>query len=155
MKNLLFVAIIILFTKCSVVNTVIPSSNTTYQTRNDFKSVDESTKENFLEKKGATTNNKSVLILTQGFKGEKIKITQDEKTIYSKYPITNLKTKYADSFSFNNTSDLIFYDGFTKNEITIESNKLNGSKFVYIMKYLDDDKTKYRITLSDNLKDLN
>ncbi len=92
--------------------------------------------------------------MTQGFKGEKISFKQNDKFIYSEYPISHLKTNYADNFSFDNTLDLVLYDRFSKEEITIETNKINGSKFVYVMKYLDGDKAKYKITLSDNLRPL-
>lgn len=94
------------------------------------------------------------MILTQGFKGEKIKVQQNGKTIYSEYPISHIKTKYADSFAFDNRADLLVIDNFSKEEITINSKKINGHKFVYLMKYLDGEKTKYKITLSDKLRPL-
>ncbi len=154
MKKILLAAIVILFAQCTAVNSVIPTSTTSYQTRNDFKSVSESTKDKFLVQKNATSVSKSVLILTQGFKGEKIKVQQNGKTIYSEYPISHIKTKYADSFTFDNSADLLVIDNFSKEEITIDSKKINGHKFVYLMKYLDGEKTKYKITLSDKLRPL-
>ncbi|MEZ4854290.1 hypothetical protein [Flavobacterium sp.] len=148
MKKIIFLAIVVFFYNCSSVL----HSNVSYQTRNDFKGVAENTKNEFLKQKNATSNTKSVLILSQGFKGEKIIVKQNEKIIYSEYPISHVKTKYADSFSFNNTVDLILYDNYSKEEITIKSDKIGNNKFIYVMKYIENEKTKYKITVSNTLR---
>lgn len=148
MKKIIFLAIVVFFYNCSPVL----HSNVSYQTRNDFKGVAENTKNEFLKQKNATSNTKSVLILSQGFKGEKIIVKQNEKIIYSEYPISHVKTKYADSFSFNNTVDLILYDNYSKEEITIKSDKIGNNKFIYVMKYIENEKTKYKITVSNTLR---
>lgn len=148
MKKIVFLVIVVVFSQCSSVL----SPTTSYQTRNDFKGVNETTKNQFLKQKKATSSSKCVLILTQGFKGEKIIVKQNGKTIYSEYPISHLKTKYADSFGFDKSNDLVLYDNYSKEEITIESSKIDDNKFVYLMKYIENEKTKYKITLSNTLR---
>lgn len=129
-------------------------STTQFQVRDDFKSVSEKEKTTFLKELNATSGLKNVVILTQGFKGEKISIKQNGKTIYSQYPISNLKTQYADSFSFTNTSDIVVYDHFSKEELLLESKKVKGYKFIYIMKELAKEKVTYKVTLSNTLRPL-
>ena len=129
-------------------------STTQFQVRDDFKSVSENEKTTFLKKENATAKSKSVIILTQGFKGGKITAKQNSKTIYSEYPITNLKTQFADSFSFSNSSDIVLYDQFSKEELLLEAKKIDSYKFVYIMKILKGEQASYKITLSNTLRPL-
>ena len=122
--------------------------------RDDFKSVSEKEKTAFLKEQNATSNNRSVLVLTQGFKGEKISAKQEDKAVYSSYPITNLNTKLADYFSFSNETELLIYDQFTKKEIVISSEKSQKYKFIYLMKEYKDDTTDFSITYSNTLRPL-
>lgn len=145
MKKIIFLFVLPFLTMCSTTN---------FQVRDDFKSVSSQEKETFLKQKKATSNTKSVIILTNGFKGEKITAQQNNKTVYSAYPITNLKTKYADSFSFSNTENLIIYDSFSKKELLLESKKVSSYKFIYIMKTTTEKGESYKITLSNTLRPL-
>lgn len=145
MKKILFICFAQLLIMCSTTN---------FQVRDDFKSVSKSEKNTFLKQKKATATTKSVVILTNGFKGEKITAKQASKTVYSAYPITNLKTKYADSFSFTNTENLIIYDNFSKKELLLESKKVSAYKFIYLMKTITDNGASYKVTLSNTLRPL-
>lgn len=129
-------------------------TTTQFNVRDDFKSVSEKEKTEFLKQKNATSNSKSIIILTQGFKGGKVVVKQNEKTIYSAYPITNLKTQYADSFSFVNTENITVNDQFAKEELLLESKKIKPYKFIYIMKETSNDKVSYKVTLSNTLRPL-
>ncbi|VXC26944.1 conserved hypothetical protein [Flavobacterium sp. 9AF] len=126
--------------------------NTQY--RDDFRSISEKEKEVFLKQYHATSSDKSVLILTQGYKGEKITAKQEEKPIYSNYPITNLKTKLADYFAFSNESNLFIYDQFSKKEIVIPSDKAKKYKFIYLLKKYKGDTADFSITYSNTLRPL-
>lgn len=145
MKKIIFLFVLPFLTMCSTTN---------FQVRDDFKSVSSQEKETFLKQKKATSKTKSVIILTNGFKGEKITAKQASKTAYSAYPITNLKTKYADSFSFINSENLIIYDSFSKKELLLESKKVSSYKFIYIMKTNTEKGDSYKITLSNTLRPL-
>ncbi len=145
MKKIVFICLAQLFVMCSTTN---------FQVRDDFKSVSSQEKNTFLKQKKATSTTKSIVILTNGFKGEKITAKQNNKTVYSAYPITNLKTKYADSFSFTNTENLIIHDSFSKKELLLESKKVSAYKFIYIMKIITDNGASYKFTLSNTLRPL-
>ena len=108
----------------------------------------------FLKQQNADGTNRSVLILTQGFKGEKIAAKQGEKSVYSSYPITNLNTKLADYFSFSNESTLIIHDQFSKKDIAIPADKAQKYKFIYLMKEYKDDTADFSITYSNTLRPL-
>lgn len=145
MKKILILFVLPLFIMCST---------TQFNVRDDFKSVSEKEKNEFLKQKNATSNSKSVIILTQGFKGEKVVVKQNGKTIYTGYPITNLKTQYADSFSFQNNENIVVNDKFANEELLLESKKIKPYKFIYIMKETTNDKTSYKVTLSNTLRPL-
>ncbi|MCO6161327.1 hypothetical protein [Flavobacterium sp. NRK F7] len=130
------------------------SGGVSTQYRDDFTSVSESEKNAFLKQHNADASNRSVLILTQGFKGEKISAKQGEKSVYSSYPITNLNTKLADYFSFSNESALVIHDQFSKKDIVIPSDKAQKYKFIYLMKEYKDDTADFSITYSNTLRPL-
>ena len=125
-----------------------------FQIRDDFKSASENYTNSFLKAKNAFDEDKSVIILTQGFKGEKVIVKQNGKTIYSEYPITNLKKQYAGSFSFTNTSDVTIYDEHTEKDVLLKSKKISDYKYIYIMKESSNEKAPYKITLSNTLRPL-
>ena len=120
--------------------------------RDDFRAMDEINKETFLQKLNATASSKSVLLFTQGFKGEKIVAKQLDKTIYSIYPITNKNTLMATQFGFNNQNDLLLFDNFSKKEIKIPSEKAIKHKFIYLKKENKGTETTYLITYSNTLR---
>lgn len=57
----------------------IMCSTTNIQVRDDFKSVSDTEKAKILKSLNATASNKSVLILTQGFKGNKFQLFRTTK----------------------------------------------------------------------------
>ncbi len=145
MKKLALLLLVPFLTMCGPTNT---------QVRDDFKSVSEKEKERILKEMNASSPTKSVLLFTQGFKGEKIIAKQNDKNVYSGYPISNLKTQYAASFSFINTSNLVINDTFSKEELVIETKKAQQHKFIYIKKEYKEGKAKYLITFSNTLRPL-
>lgn len=173
MKKIFLTTLILLLIACKTTQTTSSSSKikklegkkskeiietediSSYQIRNDFSSVSEKATNVFLNENKATSKTKSVLILTQGFKGGKVIVKQNGKTLYTEYPISHLKMKYADKITFDNTADLEFYDSYSKETIIIKSQKLEGKKFVYLMKVSPTtDKPIYKITISDKLRPL-
>ena len=80
--------------------------------------------------------------------------TQEGKTVYSKYPITNLKTHLADYFSFENNKILIITDNFSKQEVVIEPKKAVKYKFIYLRKDYEKDVATYKVTFSNTLRAL-
>lgn len=122
-----------------------------FQIRDDFKSASENYTNSFLKNKNAFSDDKSVIIFTQGFKGEKIIVKQNSKSIYSEYTITNLKRQYAASFAFNNSLPITIFDNFSKHEITIEPKHSEKHKFIYVMK---ESNGNFKITLSNTLRNL-
>lgn len=154
MKKSLYIFLFLGLIGCKSSDFAIKSSDITIQYRDDFKSISDKEKLSFLKENNATSENKSVVLLTQGFKGEKIMIKQNDKTIYSSYPITNLNTKIADYIAFSNAYEVIVFDNFTKKEIQIPSDKSKKYKFIYLMKEYKDSNIKYSITYSNTLRPL-
>jgi 5'-3' exonuclease len=128
------------------------TSNT--QVKDDFRAASSKEKENFLKEMNAVSATKSVLLLTQGFKGEKTSAIQNKKTVFSSYPITNLKTQFATSFSFDNTLNLEIVDTFSNETILIVPKKAQKHKFIYLKKDYKEGKAKYLITFSNTLRPL-
>lgn len=124
------------------------------QYRDDFKSVSDKEKKAFLKSQNATAENRSVLILTQGFKGEKVILKQNNKTISTSYPITDLNTKIASFYSFNNQSDLLIFDNYSKKDISIPFKKSQKYKFIYLKKEYHGSEANYLITCSNTLRPL-
>lgn len=145
-KTVLLLTLALFLVRCT--------STSSFNYRDDFKSLNEKETQAFLKSKSATSDGKSVVILTQGFKGEQVTATQNNKTIYKQYPISNLKTKYADSFSFNNTSNLVIEDNFLKKQVTIPVKEAKEYKFVYVMIEGSGSDAKYKITFSHKLRPL-
>jgi len=143
MKKIVLGVIATLFIMCSPIKTEV---------RDDFRSSSEQETKNFLKQVNGTSDSKSVLILTKGYKGEKIIATQEGKTVYSKHPISNLKTHLADYFSFENNKILIITDNFSKQEVRIEPKKAAKYKFIYLRKDYDKDVATYKITFSNTLR---
>lgn len=120
--------------------------------RDDFRGMNEKEVAVFLKKNNATSKEKSILLLTQGFKGEKIEVKQNGKSVYSSYPITNLNNRIADYFSVNNQNDLIILDNFSKKELVVTSRNSKKHKFIYVMKIHEENSVRYKITYSNTLK---
>ncbi|MBE9575950.1 hypothetical protein [Flavobacterium proteolyticum] len=132
----------------------LQSCNSTVKSvyRDDFRSASKPEIEKVQKEVNAQNSNKSILFLTQVYKGEKIIITQKGKTIYSEYPITNLNNRIASYLSFNNQQDLVINDRNSKKEILIPSKKSSKHKYVYVMKKVTKGKFQFIITYSNTLR---
>ena len=146
MKKIALLLLCNLFILCSPIKT---------QVRDDFRSASDVEKKMFLKKLNATNSDKSVLILTQGYKGEKIIATQGNKTVFSGYPISNLKTQLADYFSFESTKSLLIHDNFSKLDVIIEPKNSSKHKFIYLRKEYKKGVATYQLTYSNTLRPIN
>ena len=149
MRILVFIFIIIASVGLQSCNSTVKSVY-----RDDFRSASKTEVKNIQEEVGATSSSKSILILTQTYKGEKIIISQNGKIIFSEYPITNLKSRIANYLSFNNQQDLVIRDISSKKEILIPTKKSSKHKYVYVMKKVTKGKIQYVITYSNTLRPL-
>ena len=149
MRILVFIYIIIASVGLQSCNSTVKSVY-----RDDFRSASKTEVKNIQEEVGATSSSKSILILTQTYKGEKIIISQNGKTIYSEYPITNLNSRIASYLSFNNQKDLVIKDINSKKEILIPTKKSRKHKYVYLMKKVTKGKFQFIITYSNTLRPL-
>ncbi|MFD2908343.1 hypothetical protein ACFSX9_06305 [Flavobacterium ardleyense] len=122
--------------------------------RDDFRSASKAETARILKEVNAKNANKSVLILTQMYKGEKIQATQAGKVVFSDYPITNLNTRIANYFSISNQADAVIKDINTGQEVVIPTAKAVKYKFIYIMKKVSEGKFKYVVTYSNTLRPL-
>lgn len=144
--NNLICLLLVLVTSCK--------STISVDHRDDFRSMDDQSKAAFLKQNNAASENRSVLLLTQGFKGEKIILKQNDKTISTSYPITDLNTKIASFFSFSNESNLLIFDNYSKKDIIIPFKKAQKYKFIYLKKEYKDSVATYLITYSNTLRPL-
>ena len=134
----------------------LQSCNSTVKSvyRDDFRSASKAEIEKIHKEVNAKNSNKSILLLTQIYKGEKIIISQNGKTIYSEYPITNLNNRIATYLSFNNQQDLLLKDNNSKKEILIPSKQSSKHKYIYVMKKVNKGKFQFIITYSNTLRPL-
>ena len=149
MRILVFISIIIASVGLQSCNSTVKSVY-----RDDFRSASEAEIKNIQKEVGATNSNKSILILTQTYKGEKIIISQNRKAIFSEYPITNLKSRIANYLSVNRNFDVHIKDFSTKKEVVIPSKKIAKHKYIYIMKKVTKGKFQYIISFSNILRPL-
>lgn len=149
MKHVVIISILILFFGLQSCNSTIKSVY-----RDDFRSASDSEIKNVQKEVNATNSNKSILVLTQTYKGEKIVIYQNGKILYSEYPITNLNNRIASYFSFNNQENLLIKDHNSNKEIEIPTKKAKKHKYIYVMKKTNKGKFQYVITYSNTLRPL-
>ena len=149
MRILVFIFIIIASVGLQSCNSTVKSVY-----RDDFRSASKTEIENIQKEANAKSSNKSILFLTQVYKGEKIIISQNGKTIYSEYPITNLKSRIANYFSVNTNFDVLVKDISTKKEVIIPAKKMAKHKYIYLMKKVYKGKFQYVITYSNTLRPL-
>ena len=149
MRILVFISIIIASVGLQSCNSTVKSVY-----RDNFRSASEAEIKNIQKEVGATNSNKSILILTQTYKGEKIIISQNRKAIFSEYPITNLKSRIANYLSVNRNFDVHIKDISTKKEVVIPSKKIAKHKYIYIMKKVTKGKFQYIISFSNILRPL-
>ena len=145
---------ILVFISIIIASIGLQSCNSTVKSvyRDDFRSASEAEIKNIQKEVNAKNSNKSILFLTQVYKGEKIIISQNGKTIYSEYPITNLNNRIASYLSFNNQQDLVIKDISSKKEILIPTKKSSKHKYVYVMKKVTKGKFQFIITYSNTLR---
>ncbi|MBV2197007.1 MAG: hypothetical protein KUL78_10960 [Flavobacterium sp.] len=149
MRILVFISIIIASVGLQSCNSTVKSVY-----RDDFRSAAKTEIKNIQEEVGATSSSKSILILTQTYKGEKIIISQNGKVIFSEYPITNLKSRIANYFSVNTNFDVLVKDISTKKEVIIPAKKMAKHKYIYLMKKVNKGKFQYVITYSKTFRPL-
>ncbi len=178
MKKLAFLFLIVFFSMCKTTKTIFTKSEENIeekiekikeeerlpnekdvvdlpdyaQVRDDFRSVSEKTKENYLRGMRATEPQYAVVILTKGYKGENIRLKGDEKTYFNGMTMSDLKTGIAKSVRVDNSKDLVIHDNFTGKSLTIESDHLKMFKFIYIMKNNSDKEVPFRVTFSNTLR---
>lgn len=147
---------ILVFIFVLIISIGLQSCNSTVKSvyRDDFRSASEAEIKNIQKEVGATNSNKSILILTQTYKGEKIIISQNGKAIFSEYPITNLKSRIANYFSVNSNFDVLVKDFSSKNEVVIPAKKIAKHKYIYLMKKVNKGKFQFIITYSNTLRPL-
>jgi hypothetical protein len=93
------------------------------------------------------------VILTKNFKGEQIIVSNEQKTLYKEYPISNVKTRLADQLRIDNTFDTKVYDAHTKKEAVISAKEAKKHKFIYLMKQPGTE-NPFVITYSNTLRPL-
>jgi len=126
----------------------------TIQYRDDFRSVSDAAKKKFLTEMKANGETASVLILTKGFKGEKVTVGNEKKSLYSGIPISNLSTGIAGYITIDNTIDTRLTDELSKTEAVIDVKNAKKYKFIYVMKDHAQQGNPYVITYSNKLRPL-
>lgn len=149
---ILFIAF--LFTMCGTTKSAKGSAKPEVQYKDDFRSATDKEKKTLLKKLNASGTNYSVLILTQNYKGEQISVSNEKKTLYKEYPISNMKTGIADELRIDNTLDTKVYDNLSKKEAIISSKEAKKHKFIYLMKNPPGGDSPFRITYSNTLRPL-
>jgi hypothetical protein len=120
--------------------------------RDDFRSASKTEIEKIHTEVNAKNKNRTILFLTQTYKGEKITVLQNGKTIYFEYPITNLNNRIASYFSFDNERDIVIKDNNSKKEILIPTKNTSKYKYVYVMKKVKKGKFQFVVTYSNTLR---
>lgn len=146
MKKIVLLLFCNLFILCSPIKKEV---------RNDFRSASDVERKMFLKKLNASNSDKSVVLLTQGYKGEKIIATQENKEVFSGYPITNLNTELANYFSFESTKPLFIYDNFSKLNVIVKPKNASKHKFIYLRKEYKKGVATYQLTYSNTLRPIN
>lgn len=121
------------------------------QVRDDFRSVTDKTKESYLQGMQATGDKYSVVILTQGFKGENIVVKNSSKTFFKGMTMSDLSNGIAKSIRVDNTDDFTIVDTYTNSEVLIESDHAKMFKFIYVMKNSSKD-NPFKVTFSNTLR---
>lgn len=152
-KTILLLITILSVISCDTSKKATANAKPQVQYKDDFKSASEKERLALLKKLNATEANYSVLILTQNYKGEQVIISNEKKTLYKEYPISNKKTGIADQIRIDNTIDTKVYDNLTKKEAVISSKEAKKHKYIYLMKQPGAD-NPFLITYSNTLRPL-
>ncbi|PZR23667.1 MAG: hypothetical protein DI539_02550 [Flavobacterium psychrophilum] len=143
-----------LLTMCDTSKSAKGSAKPEVQYKDDFRSASEKEKSALLKKLNATGADYSVLILTQNYKGEQIIVSNEQKTLYKEYPISNKKTGIADEIRIDNTVDTKVYDNLGKKEAVLSAKEAKKHKYIYLMKNPPGGDSPFRITYSNTLRPL-
>ncbi|ESU21679.1 hypothetical protein FCR2A7T_01340 [Flavobacterium cauense R2A-7] len=156
MKNTAIVLIVVfLMLGCSSKKApVTERKEAVIQYRDDFRSVSETGKRKFLTEMKANGETASVLILTKGFKGEDVVVTNEKKTLYKGNPISHLETGIAGYLTIDNTLATRISDKLSEKEAVIDPENARKYKFVYVMKDYAQQGNPYLITYSNKLRPL-
>lgn len=149
-KILLLLTLAFVLANCSSKKT---AAEPVVQYRDDFKAVSQKKKTEFLNQMNAKGNTSSVLILTKGYQGEDVSISNEKKLLYNGNPITNLGTGIAGYIKIDNTLNTKIVDKFSKKEALINSENAKKYKFIYIMQDYTL-KNPFKITYSNTLRPL-
>lgn len=156
-KIILTVIAAFLFTMCGTTNTTkgttVKKNRPEVQYKDDFRAASSKEKSELLKQLNATGSNYSVIIFTKNYKGEKVTATNSKKSLYSAYPISDLRTGIADKTRIDNTLDTKVYDNRSKQEAIIPAAEAKKYKFIYIMKNLEAN-NPFVITYSNTLRPL-
>lgn len=179
MKKLPFLALIVLFSMCKSASSVFtPKKELTIeekiekikeeerlpiekdvidlpdyaQVRDDFRSVSDKTKENYLQGMRASEDKYSIIILTKGFKGENITVKNESKSFFRGMTMSDLQSGIAKSIRVDNMEDVTIVDSFTGGEITIEADHAKMFKFIYVMKNNANKEIPFKVTFSNTLR---
>lgn len=166
-RILLLVLVSLFFTMCKTPSTVIVNDNNsstikdenlkdelfyTEQIKNDFRSVSDAVKKDFLNGYKATDAKYSILFFTQGFSGEEIIVKNSEETVFKGKISSDKKTGLAKNMRILNTENNSVFDNSTNKTIFIDSKMASEYKFIYVMKDLSNKEKPYKITYSNLLR---
>ncbi len=140
--------------KTVAVETAKETSAPEIQRRDDFRAATDKERAALLKKLRAADAAYSVLVLTKGFKGEKIVVSTSGKTVYSGNFISNLRSGIAGTVRIQNSADTKIYDDFTKSEVILEASETQKHKYIYLMKDNTRKGSPYMITYSNTLRPL-
>lgn len=156
MKNTAIVLVMVFFMMgCSSKKApVVERKEALIQYRDDFRSVSDAGKRKFLTEMKANGETASVLILTKGFKGEDVSVSNEKKVLYKGNPISHLETGIAGYLTIDNTLATRISDKLSKKEAVIDPENAGKYKFVYVMKDHAQQGNPYLITYSNKLRPL-
>lgn len=156
MKNSILAGVVLLvMLGCSSKKTVAEArTEPVIQYRDDFRAISDSGKKKFLNEMKATSQTASVLILTKGFKGEDVSITNEKKTLHKGNPISHLETGIAGYITIDNSLDTRIADRLSGKDALIETTRARKYKFIYVMKNPAQAGNPYVITYSNTLRPL-
>jgi hypothetical protein len=155
MKNLIIILLMgLMLSHCASKKTVAEEIKTgpTVQYRDNFRSVSDKTKKAFLTELDATGKDASVLILTKGFKGESVTISNEKKLLYKGNPITKPESGIGGCIRIDNGVPTKVSDALTKQEALIDTENAKKYKFIYVMKDNAKQGNPYTITYSHKLR---
>lgn len=142
MKNILILFTSLLFIMCK-------SPQVDYVKYN--KDLSDSAVKKFLKDLDAEENNYSVLIFTQQFNGENIKVTNDNKVIYDDSLKTIEGLGLAKQFRINNFLRTVITEKNTGYSFSLKKKDLLKYKYVYIEKDVLKN-SRYHINYSNTLR---